>query len=171
MGSKRSFISYASILYSELYRGILEPEFNRLQDCVADISMRNIALGSVSHSMILDGILITPPARVTGIQAKPIHPSLKEELRAIYNALESFKRERAFIKNASSLVVPEQCQDYSQLRDAVSDMIASYCPNLRNVERTRPHMYHILDNEISIKTWTRAESYLEYYIGNILVFS
>lgn len=166
----RTVVTSSGVLYSNLYNSILEPESKRLQRQVDDISNRNLMKGANNFTMNLKGRLVFASQRHAGTRAAPVHKSLEAELIEVVEALDSYAKEREHIRHCTSFLLPEYANDQI-IRDSLSDMIASYIPVYRNLDRRQPEMFHILGNEPLIEQWNKAKTALEYYIGNLLVFT
>lgn len=156
--------------YSRIYKHILQKEMVRLDKLVEDISLRNIRKGAKSEAMIMGGEVFTAPSRMIGIKASLVHPDLVNELNDIYIEKMAFGKDRDFIKNTmSTLIPPDGTQQ--DVRDSLSNMIVDYIPELAKFKRSQPEAFYIANNEIKMRQWARAKERLEFYIGNILVFS
>ena len=155
--------------YSLIYKHILQREMVRLDKLVEDISLRNIRKGAKSEAMIMGGEVFTAPSRMIGIKASFVHPELVDELNDIYAEKMAFGKDRDFVKNTmSTLIPPDGTQQ--DVRDSLSNMIVDYIPELAKFRRSQPEAFHIATSEIKMRQWARAKERLEVYIGNILVF-
>lgn len=162
--------SNALLLYQHLWKFILEPESKRLQKQIDAISRQNVAKGSPSSTMLLRGKVISSSARAVGIGAKPVHPELEEQLLTVYKAQMAFATERNHIRHVCSFIVPDEYSEQN-FRDAMSDTIVSFVPRLKKLPRTRSECWFIIGQEQKMNQYFRARDTLEYYIGNLLVFS
>lgn len=166
-----SFISSPALaLYQLLYRHILEPESKRLQNQVDAISRENIVRGSPSSSMMVRGVIMSASSRAVGMGAKPVHPELEERLWQLHLAMKSFAVERNHIRHVTSFIIPDE-YDEANYRNALSDVVVNMIPRLKNLPRTKPECWFIMGQEAKMNQYFRARDTLEYYIGNLLVFS
>ena len=162
--------SAALALYQLIYRNILEPESKRLQKQVDALARENIVRGSSSSSMIVKGVIMSASSRAVGIGAKPVHPELEDRLWQLHLAMKSFAVERNHIRHVTSFIIPDEYDD-SNYRNALSDVVVNMIPRLKVLPRTRPECFFIMGQEAKMNQYYRARDTLEYYIGNLLVFS
>lgn len=160
--------SSANIMYGYFWKYIFEPEHKRLLDLVDDIALRNKARGG-HPVMTVQGQVIVPKQWIKGIIAKPVNKDLENELIQIKNELNEFVKQRQYIKNCCSFLIPE-VYNHQDCRDSLSDIISNYIPEYKELPRTRPEMFYILHSPVKIRQWEKANYWLEFYIGNLLVF-
>lgn len=163
-------LSPSSYLYSLIYKYIFEPEMSRLYKQLDELASMNIAKGANTKVMMFDGNVIAPDRTITlGVRAASVHPDLLDQVREVHSELKSFAYKRTYVKNCCSFLITQEV-DYQDFRDSLSDMVVSYIPELKNIERTREEMFSIIHNESKVRQWTKAKEYIEYYIGNLLVY-
>lgn len=167
----RTFPKTAAMrLYSLVYENILEPEGARVQRKVNNLCSRNHALGARSNSIVWEGQSLTPTNRLLGVMYDPPHPTLRGEAVELIAYTQSFAKDRDYIRQVFSFLVPE-VSDNQDFRDSLSDIIADYIPQLKNLPRQRPEAFHIRPHPHKMRQWYAAKERLEHYIGNLLVFS
>lgn len=156
-------------VYSLLYENILKPEDKRLQRKITSICDSNFTMGAKSNVITYKGQIFVPESRVNA-GAQPAHSSLTGQLDEIMLAQKRFAEDRSHIRQVMSFLIPEESGE-GAWRDSLSDLIVEYIPQLKGIPRVDKEAFYIRQHPHRMAQWHKARERLEYYIGNLLVFT
>ena len=158
--------STSAFMYSIIYQNILKRETDRLGRIGEDLGKRNEALGGSPSISYRTDILYVKG----GHPIKQVLPALSQEAAEHAQLINKYTKDREYIRLALNIIVPEY-NELPAIRNVLPELIVGYIPELRHFKRTKEPLYTIEGNKSKLESWNKANDLIEYYIGNMLVYT